>query len=204
MIYEGSPSSQLPGLAAVAKQKLRANNRCLFLDCPAMAEGFQSYLAAAGVDVAHEIKRGALVVSSDPSHLANGRFDVDRMLGMITTALAQALEDGYTALWATGDMMWEFGNERNLEKLLEYECRLEELLARHPELCGICRYHRDVLPVRAVQAALYTHPTVYLNETLSRINPFYTQAATLRNRRSSTSVTRVDDMLHSLRRGTAA
>lgn len=173
LIYDGSPSMQLPNLAGIAIGKLRANNRCLYLNSPAMVAGFRSYLAAAGLDVADEVKKGALVLSSDQSHLVDGRFDPDRMVGQLFEAVNQSLQDGYAGLWATGDMLWEFGSERNFEKLLEYELALEELLQENPFLGGVCQYHKDILPPDAVGVALDTHQTVYVNEILSRVNPFF-------------------------------
>ena len=180
MIYDGPPSWQLPGLAATAIIRLQQNQRCLFLNSPPMVTGFRSYLSAAGIDVAREVERGALVVTSDQTHLADGHFDGTRMLAMLQSAVDEALRDGYSGLWATGDMLWELGHERNLEKLLEYECALEELLQRRPELSGICQYHREMLPASAVQVALYTHQSLYINQTISRMNPYCAQPGTLR------------------------
>ena len=54
MIYEGSQAKHLPGLEQVIREKLRANNRCLYLNSPAMAAGIRSYLAADGLDVARK------------------------------------------------------------------------------------------------------------------------------------------------------
>jgi hypothetical protein len=68
-------------------------------------------------------------------------------------------------------MTWEFGNESNLLKLLDYERKLEEFMQENPALSGICQYHRDTLSPYAM--ALDTHKTVYVNQTLSRLNPHY-------------------------------
>ena len=68
----------------------------------------------------------------------NGRFDVNRMLSMLAVAINDALADGYESLWATGDMTWEFGGEENLEKLMDYECGLEQMFQSYPALSGIC------------------------------------------------------------------
>jgi hypothetical protein len=176
LIYEGAPSRQLPALAATMRQMLGANYRCLYLNSPAMVAGMSSYLAAHGFDVAHEVSNGNLVLSSDQSHLFNGDFDVEEMIGKLEFAIVQALRDGYKGLWATGDMLWEFGNERNLQKLLKYERQLEELFRRQPLLCGICQYHGDLLPQEILGQSLLTHPAVFINETLSRINPHYSEA----------------------------
>jgi hypothetical protein len=176
LIYEGAPSRQLPALVATIRQMLGANYRCLYLNSPAMVAGMSSYLAAQGMDVAHEVSKTSLVLSSDQSHLSGGNFDVEEMIGKLEYAIVQAMRDGYKGLWATGDMSWEFGSERNLQKLLRYERQLEELFRRQPTLCGICQYHGDLLPHEIVRHGLLSHRAVFINETLSRINSQYAEA----------------------------
>jgi hypothetical protein len=181
LIYEGSPSRQLPALAALVSQKLNENFRCLYLDSPVMVAGISCYLAAAGIDIARELGKGSLVLSSDQQHLIKGRFDVDQMMQTLEGALAQALQDGYAGLWATGDMTWELGPQKDFSKLLEYEWRLEELFQKHPELGGICQYHAETLPHEVLRQGLLTHPLIFVNQTLSRINPHYLRADSYSN-----------------------
>ena len=47
------------------------------------------------------------MLSSDDSHFSNGRFDPDRMLDLLAGAVEQAVGDGYSFLWATGDRILE-------------------------------------------------------------------------------------------------
>ena len=141
-----------------------------------MVAGMSSYLAAQGLDVAQEVAKTSLVLSSDQSHLSAGNFDIEEMIGKLEFAIVQALRDGYKGLWATGDMSWEFGNEKNCAKLLRYERELEGLFRRQPLLCGICQYHGDLLPEGVLREGLLTHRAVFINETLSRINPHYVEA----------------------------
>ena len=174
-VYEGSPAPHLPGLSALIRKKLDENYRCLFLHSPAMVTGMRSYLLAAGIDVTKEIVKGSLVLSSSNAHLLEGCFIVDRMLGVIEEALHQAVHDGYRGLWATGDMSREFSPERDFSKLLEYEWRLEEFFQTQPALSGVCQYHADTLPREVLRHGLLTHPSLYINETLSRVNPHYVE-----------------------------
>jgi hypothetical protein len=173
LIYEGAPTKHIGSIAPTIIDKLKTNNRCLYLNSPPMVAGMRSCLSAAGVDVIKETEKGALILSSDQGHLVNGTFDVDRMLALLLNALQEALADGYAALWATGDMTWEFGHEHNLTKLLEYECRLEDFMQKNAEIGGICQYHRDTLPLEVMQVALYTHQAVCINDTLTRLSPYY-------------------------------
>ncbi len=129
--------------------------------------------------------RGALVLGSDSDHLVNGRFDVDRMLEMLDGAVELALADGYAGLFATGDMTWEFGPERDFSKLVEYECRLEHLFRKHSALSGICQYHRDLLPREAVRDGVVSHESVFLSDTLTRLNPYYVAACSPAERKAA-------------------
>ncbi len=139
-----------------------------------MVAGMRSYLAAAGVDVATETATENLVMSAEQSHLVDGKtFSVDLLMKDLEETLDQTLNAGYAGLWATGDMTWELGPEIGSGKLLEYEWRLENFLRAHPAMGGICQYHVDTLPPIAVQQGLSAHPAVFVNETLTMINPHY-------------------------------
>jgi MEDS: MEthanogen/methylotroph, DcmR Sensory domain len=173
LIYQGAPSRHLPAVAAVASQKLRQHYRCVYLNSAPMLAGMRSYLAAAGVDVAHEVRKGSLVLTSDRRQLVDGAFDVERMIECLEEALLQSLADGYHGMWASGDMTWEMGSAKDYSKVAEYEWRLEELLRAHPQLCGICQYHADTLPAEAIRQGMMVHPTIFVSKTLSLLNPYF-------------------------------
>jgi hypothetical protein len=173
LFYEGSPSRQLPMLAAVICQKIDENYRCLYLNSPTMVAEMGSFLAARGRDVLEDTKRGRLVLSSDLHSSSDGILDVDAMLQGLEDALEQALKDGCTGLWASGDMTWEFGLAGDFSRLLEYERRLEGFFQMHAELEGICQYHMDTLPREAVNQGHTAHPAIFVSETLSLVNAHY-------------------------------
>ena len=198
MIYSGSPQKHMEALAQSLMTQLKAGNRCLYLHGPTMVARMRVVLEDAGVNVDREIGLGALILSSDQSHLDHGEFDVTRMLKMLRTAVTQALADGYEGFWATGDMTWELGGEKNAAKLLAYEYGLEELFEETPGLSGICQYHRDTLPQHAVQDALAAHQSVYVNETLARMNPYYQSAQATAYPQPTFADFQLDQMVNSL------
>src|SRR5580704_6126884 len=185
LVYEGPPSRHLVALAAVIRQKLYENHRCLYLDSHPMVAGMRSYLAAAGLDVAEESLRGSLVLSSDRDYLIDGcQFDLERMMQSLQDALEQALEDGYEGLWATGDMTWELGPDKDFSKLMEYEWRLEEFLRKSPQMGGICQYHIETMPRSVLREGVISHPSIFINQTLSMINPIYCHSESFANAQS--------------------
>ena len=120
------------------------------------------------------------------------------MLRLLMDAMRQAQNEGYEGLWASGDMTWELGSEKNFAKLFDYECQLEETLRQNPMLSGICQYHTDTIPAEMTKDALYTHEAVYINGTLTRMNPYYLSSEDRGRRRTNTSATDLKVMLERL------
>lgn len=172
-IYEGPPSQTLPIMAAIIAQKLTEHNRCMYLNSPPMISGLKFYLTSAGVNLNEHMERGSLVLSSEREHLVGGSFRSDLMLDMLEIAIEEALRDGYQGLWATGDMTWELGPQQSVADLLDYEWRLERIFQDRPALSGVCQYHADTLPKYLVRQGFVAHSAIFVNETLSRLNPHY-------------------------------
>jgi hypothetical protein len=172
LIYDGAPTNKLNTLADIMKRKLEQGFRCLYLNSAPMVAGMRSTLAAKGIDVAYEIAKARLVLSSETASPGT-QFNSEHMLNKLEEYLDQAISDGFTGLFATGDMSWEFGPEKNFSKLMEYELGLEELFRRRVEMTGICQYHKESLPAEAMRTSLLTHSKIVINDTLSRINPHY-------------------------------
>jgi signal transduction histidine kinase len=172
LIYDGDASEQLPVVVPMLADGLRENWRCMYLGSPSAIDMVGFALGTRGIDVSREIDRNALVFSSDRSHLVDGTFDPDAMIDGLCSGIEAAVHDGFEGLCATGDMRWELGDDRNFDRLLEYEARLEQVFRDRP-LRGICQYHRDLLPARAINDALVTHRSAYVGDALSTDNMFY-------------------------------
>ena len=173
LIYQGDPSRHLAGLALLIRRKLADNYRCLYLNSPDMIAGIRSYLMSSGLNVSEAVLQKRLILSSDRDHLVNGKFDPERMLDLLKQAFDSALKDGHAGLWASGDMSREFGSAQDFGALVRYERALEEFFQAHPTMCGVCQYHADVLPAEVAEQGRALHRGLYVNETLSRLNPRY-------------------------------
>lgn len=197
LIYEGMPSNHQPAVAAILLDKLQQNHRCLYLHSPPMIAGIHSHLAAAGLDVVQELKNTNLVLTSDRPHLAGGRFDVELMINSLEETLNQAIRDGYVGLFATGDMSWELGMEKEPAKLLEYEWRLEKLFHERAELNGICQYHVGSLPPEMMRHSLLSHPSIFISAKKSLISPHYMEPNSFLH--EATANARLDSAIDRLR-----
>lgn len=193
-IYAGSPLARLPLFAQATKERLTTGYRCLYLNDPDMVVAFTQALEDAGVDTVSEKNNNRLQLSSEPV-TRNGDFDIDYMLGNLQQAHSQAMADGMTGLWATGDMKWELGDEKNYDKLPEYEMKLDALLQQRQGLCGICQYAAETLPPSVMRQGLLMHRMIYINNTVTRLNPHYQPGIPTSARCSNPAL---DDLLHEL------
>lgn len=170
LIYDGDPSEQLAVVVPLLLDGLADNHRCLYLGDETIVETVRKGLAARGLDVAAEVRRKALVFSSER---ASGRFEPEALIGALRGMIDEALRDGFAGLCATGDMRFELGDDDEaFDRLLEYEARLEVLFREKP-LRGICQYDRALVPPRAVRDALITHRSAHLDGSLNVDNFFY-------------------------------
>ncbi|HYV98440.1 MAG TPA: MEDS domain-containing protein [Gemmatimonadaceae bacterium] len=172
LIYEGTKSAQLPVVLPLLIDSLRDNWKCLYLGDDESLAMIDRSLGERGVETARERSRGSLTLTSDRMHLKDGKFEPKEMIGALTTAIDEAVSEGYRGLCATGDMRWELGADENFERLSEYEALLEQVF-RTKSLRGICQYHRDAVPAHALRTALLAHQSTYMGEMLNRENVFY-------------------------------
>jgi signal transduction histidine kinase len=172
LIYDGHPSEQLPVVVPFLTDGIQNNWRCVYLGAPEMLHMVDGALRRRGVDTTSEMKRGALIFSSERGHLENGSFDARAMINGLRELIDGSVCDGFEGLCATGDMRWELGPDENFDQLIEYEALLEQVFREKP-LIGICQYHRDVIPPRTLRQALLSHRSTYIGDRLNRDNLFY-------------------------------
>ncbi len=186
LVYDGHRSEPLPVVTPFLLEGLQNNWRCLYVGSPEVAQMVDQALVTKGVDTVHEVKRGALIFSSDRSHLADGVFEAGLMVDWLCNLIDGAVRDGFEGLCATGDMRWELGSDSNFDRLVEYEARLEQVF-RDKSLRGICQYRRGVVPAEAVRDALLTHRSAYIGAALNQDNLFYIPPELILESRSGSS-----------------
>jgi signal transduction histidine kinase len=172
LIYDGHPSQQLPVVVPFLTAGLQSSWRCLYLGSPEMVQMVDGALRQHGVDTISEMKRGALLFSSDRNYVESGTFNPQAMVNSLCELINDAVREGFDGLCATGDMRWELGPDENFGRLLEYEALLEQLFREKP-LIGLCQYHRDLIPPRSLRDALMTHRSTYIGDIFNRDNLFY-------------------------------
>jgi hypothetical protein len=139
-------------------------------------------LTNAGIDVAAEERRGALVLlTKEHGHLKGGSFSASRMIGLLREAVESAIADGFEGLCAAGDMTWILDDAPGSEEFAEYEALLNHFYSTHRAL-GLCQYNRRRLPAEILDHGIATHPVVRIEGPILLTNPFYEDPETAQDR----------------------
>jgi signal transduction histidine kinase len=125
-------------------------------------------IAAEGVDVVAETRRGRLVMFENP--LAQG-FETQDMVAQIEAWASGARDAGHAGFRIVGEMTWALG--RDLTELAQFEARLNlnRVWERHA-CAGLCQFDARVLAPETLREMIMLHPLVIVGDRVCR-NPYY-------------------------------
>jgi hypothetical protein len=171
-VYDTAEEQVAVAVAYVA-DGLAKHERCLYVaDSGNALDWFRAELRKGGLDADAMEASGALLLSTkDRAHLAEGRFDSERMLRMLNDAVEQALNDGFAGLRTCGDMSWLLDDAPGSDQVVEYEAVLNAFF-RNVRGLGMCQYDRHRLPARLLdRAGIAAHSSVVVGHE-HQPNPF--------------------------------
>ena len=92
-------------------------------------------LQEAGIPVAEAERRGQLEVRSwEDAQFREGRFDQNRMLGLLEEVLAGGKAQGFPLTRLMANMEWALEDRPGLEDFLEYETRVNYLAPKYDDV----------------------------------------------------------------------
>ena len=104
-------------------------------------------------------------------YLKPGRFDMLGMLETVHKLLGQWKEEGYSLGRIVAHMEWGLLDEEGVEDLVEYECRVNDVLSQY-DYPAVCTYDVSKFSSEVILGVLRTHPLVILGGAV-HYNPFY-------------------------------
>ena len=139
---------------------LRLGEKCIYVVDENTADTVLAAIRAGGIDAESAVGSGALaVLSKQESYLKDGCFDPDRMIGFLKEAIDQARQEGHSALRVTGEMTFVLGGDPGVERLMEYEAKLNYFFPDNDAL-AICQYNRSRFAPELIMEVIRTHPLV--------------------------------------------
>jgi signal transduction histidine kinase len=167
LVYE-SPEEHYSVAVPFIQIGLDRHEKCIYIADDGTEPAVRDAMAAQGVDVERAIANGDLVLETkDGAFLRYGAFDPDRMPAFWRNATTDAVRQGFSALRATGETEWVLGGPPGVDRWMEYESRLNQVLAEL-NCAALCQYNRALLPADLILDVIRTHPTVIYHGVVCR------------------------------------
>ena len=167
-----TPQEQLEAAIPFLRHGLERRERCVYIADDGSRAPLLSALQAAGIAVGDAPGTGVLsVLRKQTTYLRDGRFEPERMLAWIAEQTEAALRAGFPSFRLVGEMTCVLGTAPGVERLAEYEAKLNHLLATRP-VSALCAYDRRCFSAHIVREVIATHPRVVVGKTVCR-NPSF-------------------------------
>jgi len=153
-------------------EHLRAGVPVLYIQDSTSPERLKELLSAEGFPVDDLISRGLLkILPPTEAYLLTGRFDAQRMLAFMESAILGAFASGHDRVFLTGEMTWSLPNTPGAESMMQYEALLNPIVDKYPGVTIVCQYDLKRFDGPSVLEALLTHPSVHVSS--GRVAGFY-------------------------------
>lgn len=159
LIYE-KREEQFAAVVPFIRIGLQRGEKCFYIVDDNTADAVLSAMRSGGIDAAAASAAGALTLfTKADSYLKDGYFSPDRMIQVLKEATDRARQEGYSALRITGEMTWVLGGDPGVERLMEYEAKLNYFFPENDAL-AICQYNRGRFSPEIITGVIHTHPRV--------------------------------------------
>jgi two-component sensor histidine kinase len=170
LIYE-TQKEQFSAILPFIRTGLMRGDKCVYIADDNTASQVMEAMISDGIDVDKMQQKGSLVIlNKQDAYLKQGSFDPDWMIDFLKDATDSATKDGFSALRVMGEMTWALGGDPGVERLIEYEAKLNEFFPFNKAL-AVCQYNLNRFSPEIIIDVIRTHPLVIYKETVC--NNFY-------------------------------
>ncbi len=154
------------------REGLERGEKVLYITDTHAPEVIAGYLQEDGLYPQPFLESGQLTIQNAlEAYFVNGVFDPGTMVEKLRSETTQALQQGFSALRATGEMTWVLRELPGSERLLEYEAKLNAFIPGSNCL-ALCQYDRRMFKPEVLLGVIASHPhTIIGTEMLE--NSFY-------------------------------
>src|SRR5512144_950336 len=147
---------------------LQRGERCIHAAAENNAARVLPHLRHAGADPGRALASGSLVLTTDGgASLRAGRFDPGEIFRALEAQVEAALAEGFRALRIVAEATWALDRSTNLERLAEYEERLQRMFRDRP-VVALWLYDPWKCASGVVRAFLRMHPFVIVQGEVYR------------------------------------
>lgn len=170
--FFGTREDEYRVLAPFYRETIEWGEKLLHVIDPRLTADHDARLEQQGLDVCGCRQTGQFqVVTWAETYLRNGAFDQEQMLAAVQGVIDNARQEGFPRTRIMGNMNWALDGHPGSDQLIEYEVRVNEVLAREKQP-AVCVYDLNRLSGAMMMNLLRAHPLTLVNGVVHR-NPFF-------------------------------
>ena len=192
LIYE-TKKEQFAAVFPFINSGLKRGEKCIYIVDDNIAQEVIGAMQKSGIDVDSALKSGSLsIVNKQEVYLKQGYFDPAWMIQFLKEAVDSAKVEGFNALRVTGEMTWALGRDPGVEKLIEYEAKLNYIFPEN-DVIAICQYNSKRFSPEILLNVIRTHPIVICGDLVCKNFYYIPPDEFLRPNQKSLEVNRLLD-----------
>ena len=158
-----SEKDQLDTVIPILVDYLKNGHRVLYIRDSTEEGKLYLSLEEQGINVKKSLEKGSLkLFDSSEVYLKDGHFDMDRVFTFWEDALEESIRMGYSKIFCSGEMTWYLTQLPGVEKMMEYEDKLNLITDKYPQATVVCQYDLNRLSGSVIIEAVLSHPLVLL------------------------------------------
>jgi len=164
-LYE-DPEEHSALLGSFLRQGLERGEKVVYVLADHDPGAVVQQLGSVGLHVEPFLGSGQFAfINVEQAYLQDGRFDPDRMIGLLRAETDRALGQGYPAMRFKGETSWLHRDVAGAGRMIEYESRLSEFFPGS-KCVAICPYDRRRFQPAMLLDVLTTHPQAVFGTTV--------------------------------------
>lgn len=184
LIY-GNQREWSAGIVTFMKSGLRKGEKCVYIHHAHTADQIRKCLLEGEVDVAAaESSKKLEIVHSSKIYTKEVLFDPAKVISLFVNKTKRAVTKGYRGLRVAGEMSWAVDEQSGMEKLLEYEEKLNEKVFKKYPCIGVCQYDREKFGSEILKDLVLAHPLLIINNSMYQNFHFIPPEKNLKEERS--------------------
>ncbi|MBN2407484.1 MAG: MEDS domain-containing protein [Elusimicrobia bacterium] len=145
----------------------KRKERCVYIIDDNSIRSLEKAMKTAGTDVSAETRSGNLIIwDKNDIYLKDGEFNVKHTLDRFGELYGKTEKEGYRGLRIASEMTWALGDEKSLEKLIDYEILVNSHINKY-NIIAMCQYNLARFDHNTIKDVIFTHPyVIYKNSQI--------------------------------------
>jgi len=153
-------------------ESLLRNEKCIYISGDTDIETLKKEMQKKIAYESYILSEQLLMLDKADAYSKDGEFAPDKMIALLKEYTKEAFKSGYTGIAVTGELSWVLEYEDGIDRIIEYEWKLNDQIFNQENMTALCRYNMTKFSDEMIINIIQLHPYIVYNNKIHE-NPFY-------------------------------